>query len=321
MGELLQSCLTTEEAYMVIQRYLHKLFPSQAGALYLTSASRNLVEAKVVWGSSGTLAGELLFTPSECWALRRGRPHVVEDAQIGLPCRHAGPTYTGSYLCAPMMAQGEALGILHVQYTGQDGDTNASLLDTTQRLAVTVADQVGLALANLALRETLRNQSIRDPLTGLFNRRYLEEALDREVLRATRSQGSIGIIMLDIDHFKHFNDTFGHAAGDTLLREMGTMLKSFIRGGDIACRYGGEEFILVLPEATRDVARARAEELREKIRHLDVEYRGQALANITLSLGIAAFPDHGQDQDTLLRLADNALYHAKREGRNRVVVA
>jgi diguanylate cyclase (GGDEF)-like protein len=183
-----------------------------------------------------------------------------------------------------------------------------------------VADHIALTVANLKLRETLRHLSIRDPLTGLFNRRYMEESLERELRRADRKGTSVGIIMIDIDHFKRVNDTYGHEAGDTVLREMGVLLQRHIRGSDIACRYGGEEFTLILTDSPLSVAQHRAEHLREEIKELHIEYRGQDLGTITLSMGVAAFPQHGATEEALLQAADLALYRAKAEGRDRVVL-
>lgn len=184
-----------------------------------------------------------------------------------------------------------------------------------------MADGVALAVANLRLREALRQESIRDPLTDLFNRRYMEESLERKVLRALRNQQPVGIIMLDIDHFKRINDTYGHATGDAVLRQLGDFLKEHTRGDDIACRYGGEEFTLILPEATREQTRLRAEQLRQDFKTLRIQHGGQVLDLITLLFGVAAYPDHGTTRDAVLRAADTALYRAKHAGRDRVVVA
>jgi diguanylate cyclase (GGDEF)-like protein len=187
-------------------------------------------------------------------------------------------------------------------------------------MATVMAEQVGLALGNLKLRETLRNQSIRDPLTGLFNRRYMEESLEREVSRASRNKTSVAIIMVDIDHFKRFNDTFGHQAGDVLLRGLGDFLNRSTRGQDIACRYGGEEFALVLSDSSLNGALLRAERMRQEIKLLNVQYAGQLLGAISISMGLAIFPDHGTTISEVLQAADQALYRAKREGRDRVFV-
>jgi diguanylate cyclase (GGDEF)-like protein len=188
-----------------------------------------------------------------------------------------------------------------------------------RQMVETMADHIALALSNLTLMDTLREQAIHDSLTGLFNRRYMEETLKRELSRAARKNVPLGIIMLDLDHFKQFNDTFGHSAGDALLRELGVFLQSHIRGEDIACRQGGEEFMLILPEASLDNTRKRAEQLGEEVKHLNVQYRGQSLGAVTLSIGVAVFPDHGLTVDSLLQSADSALYRAKKAGRDRVM--
>ena len=282
----------------------------------MLNASQNLVEAVAVWGDSP--ACERVFTPEECWALRRGQLHAVDDPASGLICQHVGEPIPVGYLCVPMMGQGEALGVLHLQCGNASNDPVNRLSEAKRRLAVTAAGQ--LALANLRLRETLRMQSIRDPLTGLFNRRYMEESLARELRRAGRNQRRLGIMMLDLDHFKRFNDTHGHEAGDTLLRELGEFLRTRTRREDIACRYGGEEFVLVLPEATIEVTRQRGERLGDEFKRLNVQHRGQSLGAVSLSIGVAVFPDHGLTVEDLLRASDQALYRAKAEGRNRVVL-
>jgi diguanylate cyclase (GGDEF)-like protein len=167
----------------------------------------------------------------------------------------------------------------------------------------------------------MRELSVRDHLTRLFNRRYLEETLDREIKRSLRSQHTIGIIIFDVDHFKEINDGWGHAAGDVVLQQLGQLSLTTIRGGDVACRYGGDEFLLVLPEASLDVTRERAEYLRIEARRLKEEYNSQRVKSFTISVGVAIYPDHGSTGDEILRSADKALYRAKSEGRDRVVVA
>jgi diguanylate cyclase (GGDEF)-like protein len=182
-------------------------------------------------------------------------------------------------------------------------------------------EQIDWQTQKLIEREAqLRELSIRDPLTGLFNRRYLEEVLALEMFRATRKEYPIGIIMADIDHFKRFNDIHGHVAADAVLVQVGNFLRAHVRSSDATCRYGGEEFILILPEASQEVTQMRAEHLREGVRSLHVQFEGQTLEAVTLSLGVAVFPVHGSTYDALLKAADAALYRAKRDGRDRVVV-
>src|SRR5262249_49662029 len=250
-------------------------------------------------------------------ARRRGRVHIVEATTNGLLCSHLPPPLPSAYLCVPLIAQGESLGVL---YLGVRPEVQVAP-EAPKKLAGTVSDQMGLAVANLKLRESLRNQSIRDPLTGLFNRRYLEETLERELKRAERSQGELGVAVMDLDKFKQFNDTFGHDMGDMLLRDFGRLLSTMVRGGDVACRYGGEEFVLILPDATVEVTNQRADRIREAVKHLFVSYRGQSVGSVTVSAGVASYPEHGTTGEALVQAADAALYRAKNAGRDRVVVS
>lgn len=323
MGEFLQTCITVVEAYSVISQTLSQLLPEDSGALFILSSSRNLLNAASTWGKD--LHGNMSFHPEECWALRQGRLHMVTDAEnntdYALRCQHVGDT-KGDYLCIPMIAQGETIGVLHLcAGAAESGQHGKIWIKTKKRLLLNVTEQIGLAIANLKLREALRNLAIRDPLTGLFNRRYMEESLEKEQGLAERKNSPLGIIMLDIDHFKRFNDTFGHDAGDTLLREFGGFLKQHIRVSDIACRYGGEEFTVILPEAGVETVRHRAELLREGVKNMQVQYNRELLGVITVSLGVAVFPQHGSTTQAVLQAADACLYAAKEAGRNRVCVA
>ncbi len=314
MGDILRACFTLEEAYNVIVRVAQQIFPVQVGALYIIAPTRNSVESVAVWGDPAL--AERVFSPQECWALRRGRTHWVENVRSGLICRHVKHPPQDGYLCIPMMAQSEAIGVLHLMQP--DG---VKMTETKQRMAVTMSEHIAMALSNLRLHETLRSQSIRDPLTGLFNRRFMEESLELEIKRASRNQRPLGMIMIDLDHFKYFNDNFGHEAGDLLLKELGGLLRGNIRGEDIACRYGGEEFTLILPEGTGAVTRQRAEFFKEAIQRLDIHYRGRPLGRITASMGVAIFPDHGRTAKALVEAADKALYRSKSAGRDRVTLA
>ncbi len=314
MGDILRACFTLEEAYNVIVRVAQQIFPVKVGALYVIAPSRNSVESVAVWGDPAL--AERVFSPQECWALRRGRMHWVENSRSGLICKHVHHPPADGYLCIPMMAQSEAIGVLHLMQPD-----NVKMTETKQRMAVTMSEHIAMALSNLKLHETLRSQSIRDPLTGLFNRRFMEESLELEIKRAARNQRPLGMIMIDLDHFKYFNDNFGHEAGDLLLKELGTLLRGNIRGEDIACRYGGEEFTLILPEGTGAVTRQRAEFFKDAIQRLDIHYRGRPLGRITASMGVAIFPDHGRTAKALVEAADKALYRSKNAGRDRVTLA
>ena len=319
MGSRLQSCNETSEAYAEISNSAGQLFPKWAGSLCVTSSSRTAVEIVADWGMPP--AGERVFAPHDCWALRRGQPQSFRRGEKIAPCQHIDLTKVTESLCVPLMAQGESLGIINLQmiHNPEHPETaRGTISEAEHRLAGVLARQVALALGNLKLRESLRNQSICDSLTGLFNRRYLEESLEREFSRAKRNKTSVAFLMLDLDHFKRFNDTFGHQAGDTLLRTLGDLLKKSTRGQDIACRYGGEEFVLVLTDSTIEGTLIRAEALRQEVKKMNVEYAGQLFGAVTISMGVAMFPDHGTSLGEILRAADLALYCAKREGRDRV---
>jgi len=323
MGEQLQSCQNIEEACAISAQYIQKLCPASQGALYLISPSKDFAEAVKMWGDSTST--EKTFMPLNCWAIRRGRPHLVDDSHPGLLCGHITGSQAGQYLCVPMMAHGEAMGILHLNHTASEQDqqksTDRLYSEHKTQLVMAVAEHIALTIGNLRLRETLRQQAIRDILTGLFNRRYMEESLQRELNRAAREGTSVGVIMFDIDHFKDFNDTFGHDGGDALLRELGAFLIKSTRGGDIVSRYGGEEFVFVLPGAALEDTRLRAEKLRQAVKELQGYHLGKQLGKFTSCFGVAAFPEHGLTSEEILKSADTALYRAKNEGRDRVVVA
>jgi diguanylate cyclase (GGDEF)-like protein/PAS domain S-box-containing protein len=313
MSEMLQVAQSRTEADAVIERYARGMFSSTQGAVSLVNASRNLAERIVSWGDE--LTGASTFDPAECWALRRGKPHRVDTGDAPVACGHVRVGGDASVLCVPILAQGESLGVVTVVDRGPGTPHHVG------RLATTFADNLGLALANLNLRERLRIQSIRDPVTGLFNRRYLEESLERELARAERRSTPIGVIMLDLDHFKAFNDTHGHRAGDAALAAIGGLIPTLVRGEDIPCRYGGEEFAVIMPDAGLEVAARRAEQIRAALAAVQVTHADTVLGTVTLSAGVAAYPEHGSGLDDLISAADRALYRAKAEGRDRVVVA
>ncbi len=314
-SDFLQACRTIEEACSVITTLVEPLFPDCCGRFYITCASRNQLETVAQWGNNLHSAAE--FYPQDCWSLRRGRWHQITPERSGLRCNHIAHTHQPlSTLCIPMIAQGETLGMFHLSTEKTD-----ALNPAKRQLASTVAEQVGLAIANLNLRETLQHQSIRDGLTGLFNRRYLEEALEKEIARAQRHQSSVAVVMLDVDHFKSFNDTYGHDAGDWVLKAIAQALKDNIRAADTACRYGGEEMTLIFSENSLEEALTLAEHLRHIISQLNVTYGNQRLNGLTASFGVAVFPEHGTIGAALIQAADGALYRAKAAGRNQVIAA
>jgi len=317
MRDNLDMCVTIEEASQVIRRFCSKAMDGFPGEVWISNASRNLMGRVARWGDGDE---DMLGTmePVDCWALRGGRPHSYDPQGSGLSCKHHKPLPSRS-ICIPLKGSNEVLGLLTTweRRGGIDRMWPAYL-----RRVATTAEVLAMGLANLTLRETLRSQSIRDPLTALFNRRYMEESLDRELARATRHESTVGLIMLDIDSFKHFNDEFGHRAGDTALVLLANLLSKTIRTEDVACRYGGEEFAVIMPGSPLEATIRRASAIGEAVREIAVrEDDGKALAQLTVSMGVSVFPDHGATSEDLVRAADLALYAAKQGGRDCLRVA
>ncbi len=316
MNELLQSCLTQQEAYRVISLCAADLFPKHNGCLAILPKWNENLEVVTRWGTETYM--ESGFSLDDCWALRLGKIHEVLDLETGLVCSHFAEPPQGGYFCLPLMVLGETLGVLSlIDNSVQAGEHPPGL----KQLAVTVGETIKLSLSNLKLRDDLRQQAIQDQLTGLFNRRYLDETLPRELSRAQRLQHPLCLVMIDLDGFKEFNDAFGHGSGDLLLRELGSVLRENLRKSDISCRYGGDEFVLILPDSSIGDTQQRVEQIRILLNGLQQTHTGQeSVDRITLSAGIAYMPDHGITESELLKAADEAMYTAKQAGRNRTVV-
>lgn len=314
LGEMLQSCREPDEAIAVIERALPPLLADTSGCVALINPSHNLIEARTQWGPRGADLAAAVFAPDECWALRRSQPHPGFGEVAAPICAHlvhAGVT-AGHTLCLPLTAQGQVLGVLTLV-------TVKPIEPGSREVLLAISDQLALALINLQLQRSLRQQSIRDTLTGLFNRRYLEESLPRELARAERQDSHFALLMLDLDHFKGYNDSHGHDAGDALLAQFGAQLSQMCRGEDIACRFGGEEFTVVLVDIDEANALARAEAIRAATAQIELRHRGQRLPTPSVSIGVAMYPRDGRTPEELKRAADQALYRAKRGGRDRVV--
>lgn len=320
MGELLQSSRALSEAYEIVRRMLPDLLPGSSGVIGIINPSQTLTETVASWGDAALPSSlRAVYAPDECWALRRGRLHAAHQTGSVLPCPHLGAEEASgaapSAICVPLIAYGETLGVLTICAEGE------GVLEALQRTARGAGEQISLALANLRLQETLRSLSIRDPLTGVFNRRFMEASLERELARARRAGHSLGVLMIDIDHFKLFNDTHGHEAGDVLLAGFAELLRRSFREEDIVCRYGGEEFLVLLPGSSSDQTVARALSVCEAVRSFEPYHQRRPLGRISVSVGVASFPEDGSSDEALVRAADAALYRAKHEGRDRVVVA
>lgn len=319
LNEWLQCCKSLDELYDMVAQFLSKLLPDCAGILYVYANSRDVLESTKAW-NGGTITPAMY--PDDCWALRRGRAYTFGDKEIDFPCSHIASAKPSRYCCIPILAHGETIGLLHLELgrtaESVQGRANPSWsVSDQERLGHVCAEQISLAIANVKLRD----QSIRDPLTGLFNRRYLMETCRREFSRAARIGQCVSILSIDVDHFKQLNDHHGHDAGDTVLRTIGECLQQFFRDEDVPCRFGDEEFVVILPGTTPEAAIRKAEDLRIKIEGLAVRYLEGHLPRTTISVGVAAFPRSGATPQEVLKAADEALYRAKESGRNRVQVA
>jgi diguanylate cyclase (GGDEF)-like protein len=321
LGSLLQACTSREEVFRLIPERLRRLFPGASGSVSLLSPSRNRLESVAKWG---VCPANQIFSPEECWALRRGCTHTHPGGRSALRCSHL--IGEGPSVCVPLIANGETVGTLAIQEDDtlspiSDPDADSAASTRRRRLAATVAEHIAVAVANLKLREALRLQAVRDPLTGLYNRRYMQEFLDHELHSARRKHRPLAVMMLDLDHFKRYNDNFGHSVGDRALAAVGEILLRSVRAEDVACRYGGEEFALILPECSLLQATVRAEEIRRRLKEYHAQSDHQPADVLTVSIGVAAFDETTDRIDLLLKFADDALYQAKRAGRDRVVAA
>ncbi len=313
MTDYLQSCRKVTEAYDVVSKSLPQILPGTSGGIALYSNSRNILETALSWGDAE--GARESFTPERCWSLRRGQLHHVHPGGGEPACAHL-PDNAANTLCFPMQAQGEIVGCFYLM-----SETPEAINPHIEKAVRRSGEQIALALSNLKLQERLRDQSIRDPLTKLFNRRYLEETMDRELDRARRKELPLGVMVLDIDHFKKYNDTRGHDAGDALLAQFAKLLMDGIRQEDIACRYGGEEFVIIMPGADADITRDRAQRICDATRRMKITIGSEIFGGVKVSIGVSCYPTHGLRTEDLITMADQALYTAKHSGRDQVRVS
>jgi diguanylate cyclase (GGDEF)-like protein len=320
MGDLLSSSFTLEEAYNVISREMPQLFA--AGAFYEYNSAKGFLESKAQWG---VLTGEAVFAPDDCLAVRRNRPHLVAGTEKGLPCPHFEKAKDDSpSICIPMRLYGEFIGIMHLRMElPADGNARAASrkLGADKQLAVLAARHIGLTMKNLQFREYIIGQSAKDTLTGLVSRRFIEEILTREIKKAQREKVPVGVIFMDIDHLGYMNQTYGLETGERIIRDLGAFLGEHFQGKDIACRWGADEFVIILPGSSVEAACRRAENIRGMLKDHAMKSEHMQMRRVTLSMGVVAFPDHGEEAADLLESAKTAVKRAKEEGRNRVKVA
>lgn len=311
--ELIQACQTMDEAMHVLETTMPDLTLGRRGAAALLRQSRDVLEEAARWGDG--IDGEASYVPDACWSLRLGRAYAHVPGHGGPGCRHVHETAEG-HVCVPVFVQGQTLGVITIS-TGEMGPEAAERFLADMEAAIA---SIGLALFNVRLRQSLRELSIRDPLTGLHNRRFAEEVLEKEFARARRSGVPFSVLMMDVDHFKRFNDSHGHEAGDRVLKEVGQLIAREFREGDVGCRYGGEEFLVLLHETDAAEALERADHFRLALRAVPVVHAGEMLGPVTISIGVAEAPRDGASPQAVVAAADAALYRAKAEGRDRVVV-
>lgn len=322
LADLSQAMLASEgcaEAHRAIAAFFEQIFPAGAGRLYVRRGDTESFDSMAEWGRPAFVA---TLTVPACRALRERRP-LCACADPGATCQSPPPMFSpgSSALCLPLIAWNETFGMIYLELPATGGVSGKCIDPAAKRLATIVGRQVAVGLTNLRLREALREQSIRDALTGLYNRRYLDETLAREIERVRRKAGRLSAIMLDVDHFKRFNDTWGHEAGDVVLAAVGRLLRDNVRTSDVPCRFGGEEFTVLLPDADAALAAERAELLRRAAGELRLEFGGKPLPGVTISLGVAELPLQSDTGADLLAAADSALYRAKQGGRDRVEIA
>lgn len=320
MNKKLLNCRNETEVCTSISRFFELLLPDESGSIYMLNDLKFKAESIVLWGESPPEEHD--FYVDDCNAIRMGEIRFVSPESRLQICRHIEGLPSGYYLCIPLISEKEVIGVMHIRGSHSKLSGLSKYTSPTRQEFITAfSESIAICLANLKLKEDLRSQAIRDPLTGIYNRRYMMEAFKSEISRAKRRKWQIGVMMLDIDYFKNFNDSYGHEAGDTILAEIGKYLQLSVRAEDIPCRYGGEEFLLILPDCPSGFIEQKAEQIRKEVKELKIKHGKQSLGTITVSIGISFFPEHGSSVDALLNSADAAMYKAKSLGRDRAEVA
>lgn len=313
LANMLAACNNMVEAQQIVSDILPRILGNVNGSVSLMRASRNQLITQLDWGEAWP--GSASFAPEECWSLRKGRAHQSNDDFHSLTCGHMHEMDNNQTLCIPLTAHGNTIGIMHLYF----GVGDIKIDPITEQLAFSVSEHLGLALANLSLQEKLRSQALSDPLTGLFNRRFFEQKLEEHSMNSATSEQPLSLLMLDLDHFKRFNDNFGHDAGDFVLKEISALLKQSVSEDEIACRLGGEELAILLPHYSMEQATEFGQTLCDAVRSMHLEYKGLSLGQLGVSIGVATYPKPASDTESLVKMADNALYMAKDMGRSRVV--
>lgn len=315
MNEMLLLCHDSSEAYPIIGHTAERLFVDLCGGLAKFNKLSNEMETVASFGKNPLLTPS--FNVSECWAMRSCTLYEVKDPDSSLLCRHFTSKPPGGYICLPLIVQNETLGMLNFSTA-----VNQEIASYQQKVITNFSEIIKLSLANIHLNEALREQAIHDTLTGLVNRRYLHEWFPKILQHIILTQNVLSLCMIDLDFFKKINDTYGHDAGDEVLKQIAKVLKESVRESDIVARYGGEEFVLALIGSNSENAIMQMEKLRNVIKNTKIyTHDKELLPQITISIGIAEAPKFGTTMSELLRVSDTALYTAKENGKDRVVAA
>jgi diguanylate cyclase (GGDEF)-like protein len=309
MADMLYSCESKDEVYQAVALTCSKLFPNMSGCICIISNSKNYVQMNSIWGDERT--SKEIFLQSECWALRRGKINLLSSGKSGLVCGHLIQPISGAHLCFPLFGQGEVVGILHI-YALEE----ISLED--QQTTEIIARTLGFALNNLSIKQRLTYDNLRDGMTQLFNQSYMETIAEQRLAEAERLGQPLSVIFLDIDNFKSYNSHYGHLTANIVIQGLAKLLLKSIRSFDIACRWGGEEFVIIMPNMTLENLRKRVEQLRVDVERMQLKDGDQILQGITASFGIAV-SEPGITVRDFLNRANQAMLEAKRTGKNRVM--
>jgi diguanylate cyclase (GGDEF)-like protein len=309
MTQRLQGCENFADVINVAELFAPNIAPGIAGRLYILDRDPWQMRCVAEWLSPD--GQNTPFHPDECWAVRRGQSHPPVNGEPDIACYHLPETSLNNTLCVPLIAQGEAIGLLTFQNITPETAPSRAYLEL-------MAEALGLALANQRLRDALLEKALFDPLTGLRNRHHLEDTLRTQMAQAMRNHEPVSCLMIDIDHFKSINDRFGHEAGDQVIKSVASIVQRAVHDSGLAFRYGGEEFLAILSGANEDAAQACATDIFNSVHELSLRYGLSEIGPVDVSIGIASYPQHAQS-DSLLRAADVALYRAKELGRARIV--
>ncbi|WP_065355785.1 diguanylate cyclase [Kluyvera georgiana] len=309
MTQRLQGCENFDDVINVAELFAPNIAPGVAGRLFILDRDPWQMRCVAEWLSPEGKASP--FHPDECWAVRRGQSHPPVHGEPDIGCYHLPETCHSHSLCVPLIAQGEAIGLLSFQNLNEQTASTRAYLEL-------MAEALGLALANQRLRDALLEKALYDPLTGLRNRHHLEDMLGTQLNQAMRNKEPLSCLMIDIDHFKHINDRFGHEAGDGVIKSVAAIIQRVVRERGTAFRYGGEEFLVLLNGMDEEAASRVATDIYNGVREMALRFAGTDIGHVDVSIGVASYPEHVQS-DNLLRAADVALYRAKELGRARIV--